>query len=126
MKPDKAIELFTSKAISYLESSEAFLKKEVPVFIEELLRYEAIEAVVILVVLVGLGIIFIKWSFYFKNKMKEEPYSLYDMGLTIMVIVSLVILLFVTMTTLKIIKINTAPRAYLIEYLRSDCPRRIK
>lgn len=108
---------FLNKALEYLSSAEAFLKAEVPAFIQELLLWNFYESLVFLVVgvllLVAAGVLFYK---PIKAKYFEDHHGP-------MVIFGFMFFLIgtgmVISNGLDMIKIKVAPRVFLLQEVKN-------
>lgn len=128
------MEEFAKKAMSYLQTVEAFTKTEVPAFINEILQYKMYYEGVM--VAVGLLLILISTLVYLKFNKKDEdgksmlqPYTgdhanHYDFDIVgfscLFSGIPIICGLCMTIShTLKVIMITVAPRLYLLEYFKS-------
>lgn len=116
--------MFLEKTLAYLNSAEAFLQKNVPAFIEEMLVFDFYVAVfysifpVVLVLLFG-GITYKCWKEHENKENSCDARECYG-GFGSVAMVVTAILLFVSMfvvpgNIITTIKIKTAPRVYLVE-----------
>lgn len=124
MDKEKVIDVFLSKGLDYLKSAESFAQKQVPAYIEEILKFRVyVEAVdclwALLFIVVGIVVIystcFKKWGKEKKAPIHNEecifPMFLFFGGFPVLAgSLSLISGL------LDIIQIHVAPRMYLIEY----------
>lgn len=107
---------FINKALEYLNSAEAFLKAEVPAYVQELLMYNFYSNLFMLIscIMGQLIIFFIVYKLYKKHYIVSEimiPAAVIIPALTIAMIVN------GTKSVDKLIKIKVAPRVFLIEHL---------
>lgn len=136
MNTEKVME----KVLQYLESAEVFTRKEIPIYVSELITYKLYEQV--LCVMLGLMttlIIFlvVNWTIkvFFKTPYRDRYNSDYksrwdsgdDSGQVIPVIIFSLSFIFGTIivinlvgNSIELIKIKTAPRVYLIDYIRGQ------
>ena len=124
---DKRLEILINKSLTYLESGEAFLSKNVPIYIEEILKFqmyeEGVDALWAMPLLLLAAALF---YFIFIRKNKEGVIGLntWDEGDVVGAIIFGVLLPFLIGTILlisnllDIIQIHVAPRMYLIEYFK--------
>jgi cytochrome c biogenesis protein CcdA len=121
---DEILKQFTEKLIGYVNSAEILLKKNVPDYIDQLLKYEMLHHIIIL--LIGFAILFLWFGiarFIYVKFIKEHGNS---ENLVILAGVSTIFLLvwiiwfFASGTSHinSIIKINVAPKVFIIDYLR--------
>ena len=104
---------FINKALEYLNSAEAFLKAEVPAYVQELLIYNFYSNLFMLIscIMGQLIIFFIVYKLYKKHYIVSEIMAVIIPVLTIVMIVNGV------RSVDKLIKIKVAPRVFLIEHL---------
>ena len=121
---------FTDKLLQYAESAEMFASKNVPLYVEELLRYKFMEhvftfmlPVILLVVLtvVALGIIRLTKTYPLRNEYKNvnDAYIFPIIVIPIMYFVLLGTTVGDTRHLMQAYKIKAAPRVYIIDYLRN-------
>lgn len=111
---EELLNSFTAKALEYLNSAEAFLKAEVPAYVQELLLYNFYSNLIGLIpLLIGASIcIFI---LYKARKYVNNP----DVIFALFPAIALVLCLAGAFDNINtIIKIKVAPRVFLIEHLK--------
>lgn len=112
-----------------MESGTDFLTDQAPLYAEELLRYGLVSSCIMaavggLVVLVAILIFIHYWRLYFRAKEHKSSYEMmdYELGWVPILLISTCALLYgITQTsysTISIVKINTAPRVYIMEHLK--------
>lgn len=110
---------FLTKTLEYLNSAEAFLEKNVPAYVEELLTFEVYSSVFHIVLWVGLTLTFGLMSFFFYRKYKREGIKkwsdLHEMTGAATILISIIALIVVSCNVHTIIKVKTAPRVFLVE-----------
>ena len=121
MKTEDLLGKFTEKAIKYLESAEAFATREIPIYIEELLTYRFYHEVMDLIYFFPFSLV-ICYGFYLAYKfVKDENSFTRECGL-LLSIVSVVCSVAWTVNFIDqskdLVKLKTAPRVYLVDYLR--------
>jgi hypothetical protein len=113
---NELLQSYAEKALVWLEQGAAFIQGEVPVYIEELLKWKAANAIVWLVlgfVLLVFGIIMCIVGF---KRLAKSDFS--DEVCQIIGTITLVCSIpFIMYNTLKLLQITLAPRVYLVEYL---------
>lgn len=119
---DKALAPTVEKLLQYATDIEAFAKKEVPLYIQELLNYkfwsEMFDIIFWGAPLLILSIIFFIWG---AKQAKESGVSsdAWTGNITLGVIFFIVAVIVVYFNAGEIVKIKLAPRVYVLEYLRS-------
>lgn len=115
-------ELF-KKAMDYLQSAEAFVAKEVPAFVSELLEFKIVEHLVsglipfiVALILIITGIVLIK-------TIGKEEDGVFIGGLILSTFGGFVFILAIAIESHEFIdayKAYKAPRVYLMDYVRSE------
>lgn len=113
---DKSIlDAFLGKTLEYLNSTEAFLQKNVPAYVEELLLfnfYSALFGAIVTVSILAIALIFL-WNYVRKYKhLSDDAAFFHGVGI-FMVITIFGIASYCNILTA--IKIKVAPRVYLVE-----------
>jgi len=107
---------FLNKSIEYLSSAEAFLKAEVPAFIQEFMTWKLYESVIDLVgTVVLIGILSFSCNKFYKanKKHNENKYGSHEglvMGFIMTGLAAFALLVALAQPIQKIIKIKVAPR----------------
>lgn len=124
---NKIVDTFLSKTLEYLNSTEAFLQKNVPAYVEELLQFSFYEAAFwaaffpfVALVFVAFTVISIKMS---KSENKSFSKTANNIGPICVAgsFMFIIISLFATPSWVSdAIKIKTAPRVYLVEKISSQ------
>jgi hypothetical protein len=126
---NKITEQFLAKTLEYLNSTEAFLQKNVPAYIEELLVFSFYEHVLSVVFILSLlvGTAFLTFIAHKKAKSPErsregkEGYEfLCGAGVFVTGIFFIMFILSSAKNITQAIKIKVAPRVYLVEKLSSQ------
>lgn len=117
---DEVYEKFATKALTYLESTEAFLKDQLPDYFQQVVKYYAIQSWVF----VALSVIFIvislramKWGMknYKEDEYKPEEYMPLFLGGAAVIIISACVIINNVQTGLKA---TIAPKVFIVDYLR--------
>lgn len=116
------VDQFLNKSLDYLGSAEAFLKAEVPSFIQEFMSWKMYESSFGLTVcLIGIIVSILLSIYFFKKTLKFEDYDA-AFFCKIMVFVSgtltSILLISAISYTKDIIKLKVAPRVYLLEQIK--------
>ena len=123
---EELLKQFTARLIHYVDSAEIFLKGNVPDYIEQLLKYETYHQVSTLVAgfatitLLGIALVFLYKKLYANQTVDADS----EIGFWFFsIVVSLLCVVWFTtkgMSTINtIVKINVAPKVYVVDYLRS-------
>ena len=124
---EELLKQFTARLIHYVDSAEMFLKGNVPDYIEQLLKYEMYHQISILTIgfvmlaLLGIVILFLYRKVYLNGKTSEDA-DVSFWFLSVMLFF-LWIVWFATQglcSINRIVKINVAPKVYIVEYLRKN------
>ena len=120
----ETIDKLTEKALSYLNSVEAFTAKEVPEYLRELLEFKFFEHLMgaglliigffILLIIIYKCIIEIKKIKYIEDRLPVLVL------LSIPLILSLIVIERTKSDILQAYKAKKAPRVYLVDYLRGN------
>lgn len=129
---------FAEKALAYLNSAEAFVSNEVPVYIEELLSFKVFEHLVeyfdgilvwSVIFVISLIIARIIWKkseekdddgeYIVDYKSDRDGMKIVPLIASVFLLVPLLIGICSTRDLVKAYKAAYAPRVYLIDYLRS-------
>ena len=114
----KATDLFLNKALQYLESAEAFASKEIPIYVEELLKYEVFyhEMWLYWGFIPFLFLLFLTGIFSCtKSTNNDETLFAPLIGTTIFFMLAIAT---VPHSYMQLKKIEMAPRVYLLQNLR--------
>lgn len=116
---------FLNKTLEYLNSAEAFLQKNVPAFVEEMLVFDFYEAVfgsiLTLVIVFLIGFITYKSYKVSNNKDKYDEDERESAAVVafvaggIFIVVSLISIFEIYGNLMTAVKIKVAPRVYLVE-----------
>lgn len=130
-KKEEIVNGFLDKALSYLESTEVFVKQEVPIYIEELLNYKFFEHVSQgLIYSLAVCLVFGTFLSFILLAFSNEFYGLFGkcVKTKIKVIAFSCLVSYSFMFTLGLVvnfsdfkkayMVKTAPRVYLVEYLK--------
>jgi heme/copper-type cytochrome/quinol oxidase subunit 2 len=117
---------FLVKSLEYLGSAEAFLKSEVPAFIQEFITWKIYEAylgltveILVLVGLICLSFFLVKKNAEYKKEHRyNEGNPAYEIPQVFIAIVGLVMLIAIICDLHTIVKIKVAPRVFLLEEVR--------
>lgn len=127
MDTKNIVNTFLGKTLEYLNSTEAFLQKNVPAYVEELLQFEFYSAIfwALFFPLLALifGLVAKRVLTVIKGKSGDERDVLEGIGATSLgiCVLSILISLFVTPCNLQdVVKIKVAPRVYLVEKISSQ------
>ncbi len=106
-----------AKAMAWLESGAAWIAGEIPVYVEEVLRWSAARNTVLMCVygflaVLGLFLIIIGLRAAVKDSLDDQSVVMICIGI-LMEFFSIGVIYHM----LELIKINVAPRVYMIEYL---------
>jgi len=122
------------KSLSYVNSAEAFLGKEVPIYVQELLHFKTIEHLVEyfndFFITIPIAVLFLAFIYFlFIKKDKDGKRDFEKEGLTeVMVISTFVGIILLTPLTISVFKTEhlmnaykayKAPRVYLVEYFKN-------
>lgn len=121
---------FLNKTLEYLNSAEAFLQKNVPAYVEELLVFDFYEAVfysalpLVLLVITGILFYFTMKIFINKDNKFSRESSEFSGACSVIIGMALAVLLIFSAITvpeniIKAVKIKVAPRVYLVEKISS-------
>lgn len=123
---EETINQFMMKALEYLQSAEAFASREIPLFVEELIKYNLYTNVASLVGIIVIAAILIyivvKGTIYTKQCMDD---NLDRAGVLVLIIIGFSIgviccLSEISRRTDNIIKLSVAPRVFLIDYIKNN------
>lgn len=123
MKQD-VYEQFAAKALSYLNSTEAFLKEQLPDYFQQILKYEfswAIISIVVSVIFICLGVAIVKKALPMKEKNYRGDMSLTETGGLLLAVGVVLIGAFSIIGichTRIATKIYLAPKVFIVDYLR--------
>lgn len=111
-------EQFMQKALEYLQSTEAFLQKEVPIYITEYLNWHMYSSII-------WGSIFLLPLFFSIWVMYKGITAKYDQELLICLgfLLLLIGVCGVCANVSNIVQIKVAPRVYLIESITANLPK---
>ena len=122
---------FTGKLLEYANSVEIFAAENVPLYVEELLRYRFYEHLAKFAFPLSLFILVLALALMVKKSGDKRGWadkydSLKDSYLTaieiiaVLFIVTAVVMLVNTRHIVQAVKIKAAPRVYVIDYLRGE------
>ena len=120
---EEILNKFIEKSLAYLSSAEAFLGKEVPSYIQELLTFKFYESLVFL----GFGLFFIvitvltlKYVWKLTEDKHGDARDVPRFFIGIFGTLGIVLVTFIGLmdSSVTLIKIKTAPRVYLVEYFK--------
>lgn len=115
---NELLESFLGKTLEYLNSAEAFLQKNVPAYVEELLAYEfyssLFELLFFILILIA-SIIFFKKAKEVEKDMCSGDKVLTAISAFVLIVFSVVSVVAIPLTISHMIKVKIAPRVYLVE-----------
>jgi len=118
------LEKFTNKLIQYIEQTEVFLKAETPEYIRQLLEYEVYDSVITIVAmftaLMFAAVVFLVGIYVGKKNDYHDGswIGAVIIGGIMSTVMAIIFLVDGTANVKKIIKINTAPKVFIIDHLR--------
>jgi heme/copper-type cytochrome/quinol oxidase subunit 2 len=123
-KTTEIYEKFAEKALGYLESTEAFLKDQLPDYFQQVVTYHAVEAWVY----VGLGVIcwIIACASFFRlrkenaKESRQQEEIIQTICGILMVLPMIIGLFLVTCNLPTAIKATIAPKVFIVDYLRGE------
>lgn len=121
---------FLSKILSYLESAEAFLKAEIPAFVQEFMNWHLYEAIFYLsiwvisaVICFALALKFSKLNTKYRLDNRDRSNSDYEGMCVTFIVFGLCLILSSCINIHTIIKLKVAPRVFLLEEVRDMTTR---
>lgn len=122
---DKLINDFTEKAMQYLNTAEAFTKKEVPVYIDELLNFKFMEHILDGIGAMGFTVVIMSVAFgVIALPLAAE--CVFDKKKNILIYIFIYFFITSAMSVvvmknnaIEAYKVKTAPRVYMIEYFKN-------
>jgi hypothetical protein len=113
----------TRKLLEYAESAETFAQAEIPKYIEELLNYMvianafdiALMSVIVFTALIAFIAVLLKYDYLDDNHLAEPLLCVSGIFLVSSIVISICI---VPNSAKEIFKIKTAPRVFIIDYLK--------
>lgn len=124
---------FLGKTLEYLNSAEAFLQKNVPAYVEELLTFDFYSALLwMLVPILITALLFLVARKFrqleeaaIKGRNEEEPYMVGKVLTTTFAIVMIVVSIVNGAQKIEtMVKIKVAPRVYLVEKISEQMGQR--
>jgi hypothetical protein len=127
---EETINKFAEKMLAYMNNTEAFLQKETPEYIKQLLEYEVFESYLAIFTLIALTLILggaslaaciVKDKFFegVYHGAKKDFVEFIAVGGFILAAVTFVCALIVIPANVsKIIKINKAPKVFIVEHIK--------
>ena len=131
MKQEEILNKFAQKALSYLESAEAFTAKELPLYVKELLEFKFYESAIslggsvfiagiMLLAALVLGVICKREARKNLNTRSEEVMAFAGAFAFCFLLFAFIPLVTAKDEVVELIKIKTAPRVYLIDYIKGN------
>jgi len=126
---EQILNQFMEKLLHYVNSAEIFANKNVPLYIEELLKYKMYDSITVIIISIIVLFIAVAYFVFALKTIKIDErigcytdFSTFKVTSSSMVLVGAIILFVINLSicTRRIIKINTAPRVYVIDYLRNN------
>lgn len=129
MEQKSLVDAFLGKTLEYLNSTEAFLQKNVPAYVEELLQFDFYEAlfytaVPVVVLLIFSAITFACFKVCQNMNNSRDLRELYNVVEAISLVAALITLIVAAFAVpenlMTAVKIKTAPRVYLVDKITSQ------
>ena len=117
---EELLKQFTEKLLHYANSAEMFANKNIPLYIEELLKFKMYENLASFVLL-AITAVFLFGLAAYTTKRFMSTNNLDDGGVALigtMVLCALTISSFSYTDLMTVVKIQMAPRVYVIDYLK--------
>lgn len=115
-KTTEIYEKFAEKALTYLNSTEAFLKEQLPDYFQQIVSYYAVENWVYFGVWILIATAFAGLAFVCVREVKKDDD--YIGGVILFTLVSLVLFVCSLDSFSSALKATIAPKVFIVDYLR--------